>query len=235
MKISRNVIKYCFLPFLVVLPIFGNLACSDSDQALDSASATLNEVGKRIVEFPENVETAAPYLKEDISTVWSNLSNQFETYTEDVTVANNSQPEQLQQAMETRDRLISGDSFSEVVDEAMSTLTTDDLENMPTSSLSSLNGVLPFEIDVETCGENLAEVLNNLDIGQVSAILQSEFGYHLIQVLDENGGSLRIGHVVFEIDPSEDAAEESAPDMVAEEADPLQDAIAKLTGYIGNE
>jgi hypothetical protein len=202
MSIRRLYTSLCFIPFICVLPLFGMTACGGvrtSDTGTDSLSA----VGQTLVNIHENARVAAPYLKEDLEKLWNNVAGGVQVYAEDLGVGE--PPHELVQAEEARERLISGASLEEVLSRAATELTPEDLQQMPSQDLNVLNGVLPFEIDLTTCGENLAEVLNNLDIGQVSAILKSEAGYHLIQVVDRDGMRLKIGHIVFQvIPPAED-------------------------------
>ncbi len=224
--------------------MFGILSCSEQE-ALDTASLTLDTINDTISTLPENFEAAAPMLQEDLETLWYNVSGTVETYAHDIGVSEPEHPladnsattdEPLQLAEEAREQLISGTTFNELLATAAAHLTQNDLENIETTDINALNGILPFDVDLESCGENMAEVLNSLDIGQVSAILQSELGYHLIQVLDRNGGRVQIGHIIFEIDPQVELADESTDEnLIAEETDPVQDAISRLAGILDNQ
>jgi hypothetical protein len=227
-------LKHCIIPFLCVLPMFGALACSQ-DVAVETTTQSMDQIGTAISDLPENARIAAPYLQEDLETLWYSITGNIEVAAQTIGVEEPSHP--LAEAQEAREKLISGESFMEVARQAMTQLTKDDLEEMPTSDLGALNGVLPFEIDLESCGENLAEVLNSLDVGQVSAVLKSKVGYHLVQLIDREGGRLRIGHVVFEIDPPDDASQPDESDEseeVATETDPLADAISRLARAIAD-
>lgn len=225
MKLSKYLINSIIIPFLIVLPMLSQIACT-AEIAADTANGTLDDIGQSLTQLSGNVQSAAPYLQKDLEDLWLSVSGDIEVYAEEVGISNSSHP--LAQAEDTRDKLIAGETFNEVLAKAANQLTTDDLENMPIHDLSALNGVLPFELNLDSCGENLAEVLNSLDIGQVSAILKSEAGFHLIQLLDRNGGSVRIGHVVFEVDPSEEVPE-SPMDTTAKNPDPFDEAMNKLT------
>jgi len=225
MKKSDLWIYFCFIPFLCVLPVFTVTACS-ADQASSLANQGVQTIGQSIKDLPQSAQTAAPYLQEDLEKLWNNVAGGMQVYGEQVGISA-PQPA-LAEAELTRERLIAGASFDDVVAKAATELTPEDLKEMPTSDLSALNGILPFEIDLSTCGENLAEVLNNLDIGQVSAVLRSEAGYHLIQLLDRDGAKVKIGHIVFQVDPS--LADQASPSgQVAETPGPVGEAIERLT------
>ncbi|MFH1676581.1 MAG: peptidylprolyl isomerase, partial [bacterium] len=191
----------------------------------------LNYVGQSVKELPRNFEAAAPYLKKDLEKTWNHVAGTMTVYGEQIGISEPSHP--LAMAEEAREKLISGENFEEVVAEAQKELTTEDLKEVPSSNLAALNGVLPFEIDLAKCGGNLAEVLNSLDVGQVSAILKSKAGYHLIKLIDRDGAKVKIGHIVFEIKPETETAEEPAV-KDADAGGPLKEAIAKLTQAIAN-
>jgi hypothetical protein len=209
--------------------MFGMLACGNADQVAAKAGAGIQAAGKQISELPGSIRDASPYIKEDLERLWNQVAGDIEVYAQGLGIEEPSH--QLAEANEAREKLISGESFEEVLRIARNELTKEDLENMPSSDLNVLNGILPFEIDLTKCGENLAEVLNSLDIGQVSAVLRSERGFHIIQLIDRNGGRVRIGHIMFEVDP---AIETAPADESADEdtPDPVADAIAKLTRAI---
>jgi len=224
-------IKHCIIPFLCVLPLFSIAACSQ-DVAIDTTTRSVEQIGTAITDLPENARIAAPYLQEDLEILWYSVTGNIEVAAQTIGVEEPSHP--LSEAQEAREKLISGASFMEVARQAMTQLTEEDMEAMPVSDLGALNGVLPFEINLESCGENLAEVLNALDVGQVSAVLKSKVGYHLVQLIDREGGRLRVGHVVFEIDPDDDASQPEEPEKVATEYDPLEDAISRLARAIAD-
>lgn len=225
MNSISNTIKTCIIPFLCVLPMFGTLACSQ-DVATETTTQSMEQIGTAITDLPQNARIAAPYLQEDLEKLWYSITGNIEVAAQ--TVGVEEPPHPLAEARQAREKIISGENFMEVARGAMSELTREDIETMPTEDLDALNGILPFEVDVESCGENLAEVLNSLDVGQVSAILKSKVGYHLVQLIDREGGRLRVGHVVFEIEPDADASQPEEPEKVAEENDPLRDAVSRL-------
>ena len=167
MKLAKLIIK-CLLPVIAVIPIFTYMACSAS-RAANVTNDGLNYVGQSVKDLPQNLEAAAPYLKKDLETTWNRLAGTMTVYGERVGISEPSHP--LAMAEEAREKLISGESIEEVVAEAQKELTTEDLKEVSSSDLAALNGVLPFDIDLTKCGGNLAEVLNSLDVGQVSAIL----------------------------------------------------------------
>jgi hypothetical protein len=211
MKHTSPLINLCIIPIICILPIFSSTACS-TDQASKVANNGAQMVQQNLSQLPENYRVAAPYIQEDLEKLWNNVAGGIEVYGEDLGV--HTPTHALAAAKEARERLIAGTSFDDVVKKAQSELTTDDLKNMPTSDLSALDGILPFDIDLTTCGENLAEVLNNLDIGQVSAVLRSEAGYHLIQLINRDGGKVKIGHIIFQVDPTiADSAAPAVPDQ----------------------
>lgn len=229
MKSTRNPIYLCLIPLICVLPMFGTMACT-VDEAAMAAEVGSESFGNQIAELHETWNDASPYLQEDLERLWHRIAGEVEIYAEELGIAEPMHP--LEDAREARERLIAGESFNDVVRAAMSGLTHDDLEQMPASDLNVLNRVLPFDIDLTQCGESLADVLNALDIGQVSAILQSEQGFHIIQLIDREGGRLKIGHIVFEINPAIQTAE--TEEAVDEEAsgNPIDEAIARLTRAI---
>jgi len=232
MKLSRTLINYCFIPILCVLPMCGLLSCT-SQRALDTTSATFDMIGQSISDLPENVEAASPMLQKDLQNVWNRVAGQLEVVAEDAGLSE--PPHPLAEAEQVRETLIAGASFNELLANASNNLETEDLQNINTGDIGSLNGILPFDIDLESCGENLAEVLNSLDVGQVSAVLQSEMGYHLIQLIDRNGGRIRIGHLVFEVEPTPELAEEPTDEKIAQEENPLQDAISQLASVLDDQ
>ncbi len=229
MKPTTPLINLCFIPLICVLPLFGSLACSVVE-ASDIAADGVEAIGNGLSELPDNLREAGPYLQEDLEILWQEISDGIDTYAEEFGVQEPHHP--LTRCREVRERLIAGESFNEVIRNAMNELTRDDLENMPISDLNALNRVLPFEVDLAECSGNLADVLNSLDIGQVSAVLRSEAGYHLIQLLDREGGQVKIGHVVFAITP----AIEDEPEPEEEEApDSLLEAISKLSEAVNSQ
>ncbi len=229
MKSTRNPIFLCLIPLICVLPMFATMACT-VDEAAMATEVGIESFGDQIAELPDTWRDASPYLQEDLERIWNRVAGEVEVYAEEFGVAEPMHP--LEDAREARERLIAGESFNDVVRAAMSGLTRDDLEQMPVSDLDILNRVLPFDIDLTQCGESLADVLNALDIGQVSTILQSEQGFHIIQLIDREGGRLKIGHIVFEVNPAIQTAETEEP--VDEEAsgNSIDDAIARLTRAI---
>lgn len=231
MKTSRFPISLCILPFLCVLPMFTMTACT-ADDASNAAANGAQMVGDSLRNLPENYQAARPYLKEDLQNIWNNVAGGIEVCAEPLGISE--PPHELAQAEEARELLISGASFGEVANKASSELTTQDLEQVPASDLSILNGILPFDINLTACGENLAEVLNTLDIGQVSAVLQSEAGYHLIQLIDRDGVRVKIGHIVFQVDPAVADQETPPSEQVAEATDPLTEAVERLAEALKN-
>lgn len=228
MKSPNLVISLCLIPLICLIPVFGLTACTVEEGA-EVAADGMEVVGKSLAELPENLRLAAPYLQEDAETAWNGIAGSIEVYAEEFGV---SQPTRaLTECRRAREKLIAGASFSEVVAGAIRTLTPQDLKQMPPPDLSALNGILPFDIDLSECGDNLSEILNSLDVGQISAILRSEAGYHLIQLVDRDGARVRIGHVVFQVNPAIDSSQDEQPD-VAEASDDLTDALAKLAGAI---
>jgi hypothetical protein len=206
-------------------------ACT-ADDASNIAANGAQYIGDSLRDLPENYQAAKPYLKEDLQNIWNKVAGGIEVCAEPLGISE--PPHELAQAEEARELLISGASFDEVVNKATSELTTQDLEQVPSSDLSVLNGILPFDIDLTTCGENLAEVLNNLDIGQVSAVLQSEAGYHLIQLIDRDGAQVKIGHIIFQVDPTVAEQETPPTDQVAEATNPLTEAVERLAEALKN-
>ncbi len=229
MRLTRHFLYFCFIPFICVLAAFGLHACT-AQQAADTAAGTIQTLGDRVADLPQNVNTAAPYMQQDLEKLWYDVAGTFEACGDNVGVSE--PPHPLVEAEAAREKLIAGESFNEVVANATRELTPDDLKSIPSSDLEALNGVLPFEVDLESCGENLAEVLNSLDIGQVSAILKSKAGYHLIQLLDRDGVRVRIGHIVFEIKPADDVPEDEPQEAAAAPMTPFDEAIAKLNKAI---
>ena len=221
MYLFNNLIKSIFLPFLFIFPLLGYIACT-SDVSLRRTDNAFDTLGQSIADIPENVEAAAPMIQGDIKGLWADVSDQMVVYGEGIGISE--PPHPLAEAEEAREKLISGASFREVVANAMGQITPDDLANIHSSELARLNGILPFEIDVNKCGESLAEVLNSLDIGQVSAVLQSSEGYHLIQLIDRNGANVRIGHLLFQVDPN--ANDQS---QVSDKPTGYDEAVEKLT------
>ena len=218
--------KYCIVPLIFFLPTLGGIACS-TQAALNTTADALHAAGNGINTVSDNLREAAPFIEEDLENAWYNLTGNMSEIYETTDFAQNSPA--LAEAQEARDKLISGTSIAELVANASNLITTDDVERINNGDFGSLNGILPFEINVESVGEDLAAVLNSLDIGQVSAILQSEVGYHLVQLLDENGGQIRIGHLVFQVDPVEETVDEPVEEATAtEELNPLQQAINRL-------
>jgi hypothetical protein len=201
-------------------------------QAAGTASKGAVQVGQAFSDFQENAKVAAPYLQEDLEKLWNTVAGNIEVYGADMN-RGATEPTALVEAEQAREKLISGGSFADVVAKASTELSQDDLSKMPTSDLTALNGILPFDIDLSTCGENLAEVLKTLDIGQVSAILKSDAGYHLIQVIDRDGARFKIGHVVFLVDPNKDQTPASTKD--AKVPDPMKEAIERLAEALNGQ
>jgi len=220
----NNLIKSVILPFLFIFPLLGYIACT-SDIALQKTDNTFDALGQSIADIPENVEAAAPMIQGDLKGLWSEVSGDMVVYAEGIGISE--PPHPLAEAEEAREKLISGASFREVVANAMSQITPDDLANIHSTELARLNGILPFEIDVNECGESLAEVLNSLDIGQVSAVLQSPEGYHLIQLIDRNGANVRIGHLIFQVDPYTDNTQ-----LASDKPAGYDEAVEKLTKFL---
>ncbi len=232
MNSRKYLIDLCIIPFLCILPLFGLTACT-SEEVTNATALGAETVGNSIADFPDNIRIATPYLQEDLETLWYTVSGSFEVAADTVGVGE--PPHALTQARRVREKLISGATLEEVIAHAASRLTPEDLENMPISDLGALNGVLPFDINLESCGESLAEVLNSLDIGQVSAVLKSEVGYHIVQLIDRHGGSVRLGHVVFEVEPGTQVAEQNDVEAVPEVPEPLRDAISRLARAIEDQ
>jgi len=231
MRLPNYAINLCLIPFICILPVFGLAACT-GEQAANAAAYTVETIGQSVADLPENVRVAAPYMQEDLEKLWYSVSGTIEVAAQDIGVSE--PPHMLARAQQCREKLISGASFAEVAAKVMSQVTPEDLQNIPSSDLGVLNGILPFEIDLESCGESLAEVLNSLDVGQVSAVLKSEVGYHLIQLIDREGGRVKIGHLVFEVVPATAVADQPPP-PTAEEPDPLQQALLKLARALNDQ
>lgn len=230
MKLSTQLIKnLCLIPFVLLMPIFSGIACT-AEEAASATADTLAVVGDGITDLSMNLKEAGPFLQDDLQAIWYDVTGTIEPYHETVDPVHT--PQALEQAQDTRDKLISGASWSDLVANAANQITPEDFERINNGDYGALNGILPFEINVDSVGEDLAAVLNNLDIGQVSAILQSEIGYHLIQLLEEHGGQIRIGHVVFQIEPTLDVPVEERDEVVAE-ADPVDEALNRLASLLG--
>jgi hypothetical protein len=230
MKLSTRTIKnLCLIPFVLLMPIFGGIACTAEEAAIATAD-TLAVVGEGITDLSTNLKEAGPYFKDDLQAIWYDMTGTIEPYHSTIDPVNT--PEALAQAQDTRDKLISGANWSDLVMNAANQITSEDYKQINDGDYGALNGILPFEINVDSVGEDLAAVLNSLDIGQVSAILQSEIGYHLIQLLDEHGGQIRIGHVVFQVEPTLDEPAPEQEEVVAE-ADPLEEALNRLASLLG--
>lgn len=231
MKLSTQTIKnLCLIPFVLLMPIFGGIACTVEEAAGATADA-LTVVGEGLSDLSINLKEAGPYIEDDLQAIWYDMSETIEPYHETIDPVHT--PQALAQAQDTRDKLISGASWSDLVANAANQFTSEDFERINDGDYGALNGILPFEINVDSVGEDLAAVLNSLDIGQVSAILQSEVGYHLIQLLDEHGGQIRIGHVVFQIEPTLDESVAVREEVVAE-ADPVEEALNRLASLLGH-
>lgn len=229
MNFRKHLINLCFLPILCVIPLFGSVSCADAE-ASGLATDGYDYVKERVEELPENAKIAAPYIQEDLEILWHNVAGNVEVYAADLGIEE--PPHPLAEANEFRDKLISGASFEELVAEVYENITPQDLRNMPSDDLKALNGILPFDVDLSTCGETLADVLNSLDIGQVSAVLRSEDGFHVIQLLNREGGRLRIGHVIFEIAP---VSETTAPENDRASSDtPYEAAMKKMNWAMEN-
>lgn len=229
--ITKNLaINACFIPFLCILPVFTLSACTVREMT-DIASQSAQTIGTSLASFPENAKAAAPYLQEDLEKLWRNVSAGIEIAKSQVGIAE--PPHELSEANKARELLIAGESIEEVARKASETLTEEDLKKIPSSDLKVLNGVLPFEIDLTTCGENLAEILNHLDIGQISAVLQSEAGYHLIKLIDRDGMKVKIGHVVFQVVPETDSSQPASV-QEAELSDPMKEAVERLSKVLNN-
>jgi hypothetical protein len=238
MKLSKLIIKkLCILPLVILLPPLGTTACT-AQKALNSAADVLKGAGDGMAIMSDSLREAAPSIQDDLENAWYRLSGDMREVPETVDLSQT--PPALAEAQEARDKLISGASFADMVSNAASQVTAEDIERINSGDFGALNGILPFEIDVNSVSEDLAAVLNSLDIGQVSAILQSDAGYHLIQLLDENGGHIRIGHLLFQVDPvaGEPTVEEPTIDEPgeepAEELNPLQQAINSLAAMMEN-
>lgn len=230
MKLSKlNIKKFCILPLIFLLPSLTGTACS-TEAVVNSTADAFEAVGDGMGILSENLRESAPYIEDDLENAWYSLTGEMKEvpWTMDTAAT----PPELAQAQETRDKLISGANFGDLIANATNMITSEDIERINNSDFGALNGILPFEINVDSVGEDLAAVLNALDIGQVSAILESEIGYHLIQLLDDNGGHIRIGHMVFQVTPAggvdEPVAEEPSDIQQAEDVDPLQQAINRL-------
>jgi hypothetical protein len=232
MRLNRLFLNLCIIPFICVIPLFGTSACS-SDQATDIATQGASTVQQSISDLSENAQAAAPYIQEDLEKLWGTMAGNIDVYAEQLGVEQPSH--ELVCAEEAREKLISGESFNDVVAKALSELTPEDLQGVSSQELNQLNGILPFDIDLTTCGENLAEVLNNLDIGQVSAILQSDAGYHLIQVIDRDGMNVKIGHILFQVVPPAGDQATQPPSQDTEASDPLNEAFEHLTEALVNK
>jgi len=220
MNTSTKAIKSVILPLLFIFPLMGIMACSS-----DTTNQAFDRLGETIADIPENVETASPMIQDDLENIWADVSGQMEVYAAEIGLEEPSHP--LADAQDARDKLISGTSFRDVVANASNEVTTEDLTGIHADELAGLNGILPFDIDITKCGETLAEVLNSLDIGQVSSILETEQGFHLIKLIDRDGARVRIGHLVFEIDPQL----EEEP-TVADQPEGMDEAIAKLNDVL---
>jgi hypothetical protein len=233
MNFSKSIIKkFCIVPLIFLLPPLGGLACSTS-AALNTTADVLNAAGDGINSMSDNIREEAPYIEQDLEAAWYDLAGTMGPAPVSADALTESPA--LAEAEEAREKLILGTSVSDLVTNATNMVTAEDIERIKNGDFGALNGILPFEIDVNSVGEDLAAVLNSLDIGQVSAILKSQAGYHLVQLLDENGGHIRIGHLLFQIDPGvepstdETAVEETPADAVpAENADPVQQALDRL-------
>lgn len=231
MKLSTHTIKkLCLIPFVLLMPIFGGIACT-VEKAAGATAEALTVVGEGLSDLSMNLKEAGPYIEDDLQAIWYDMSETIEPYHETIDPVHT--PQALEQAQDTRDKLISGTSWSDLVANAANQFTSEDFERINDGDYGALNGILPFEINVDSVGEDLAAVLNSLDIGQVSAILQSEVGYHLIQLLDEHGGQIRIGHVVFQIEPTLDESVAVREEVVAE-ADPVEEALNRLASLLGH-
>ncbi|MCX6647233.1 MAG: peptidylprolyl isomerase [bacterium] len=233
MKLSTSTIKkFCIVPLIFLLPPLGGFACTTT-AALNTTADVLNAAGDGINAMSDNIREEAPYLEQDLEAAWYNLAGTMGPAPVSADPATASPA--LAEAQEAREKLISGSSVADLVANATNLVTAEDIERINNGDFGALNGILPFEINVNSVGEDLAAVLNSLDIGQVSAILKSQAGYHLIQLLDENGGNIRIGHLIFQVDPTaepatnETAGDETSTDTVpTENADPFQQALDRL-------
>lgn len=227
MNTPTRVINLCLVPLICVLPLFGMAACT-ATEAAEMAADGVEVFQDNLAELPDNLRTAGPYIQDDMEVLWNRVAAGIEVAADEVYMSHPPRP--LTEARQVRVKLISGESFEEVVKNATTVLTPEDLKDMPIPDLSTLNGILPFEIDLRACGDNLAEVLNSLDVGQVSAVLRSEAGYHLIQLVDREGTRVRIGHVLFQVDPATDEADAPPAEVMPE--DLLDEAVEKLVEAI---
>jgi hypothetical protein len=233
MKLSTSIIKnLCIVPLIFLLPPLGGLACT-TQAALNTTADVLNAAGNGINAMSDNIREEAPYIEQDLEAAWYNLAGTMGPAP--VSADPVTESTALAEAQEARDKLISGTNVSDLVSNATNLVTAEDIDRIKNGDFGALNGILPFEINVNSVGEDLAAVLNSLDIGQVSAILKSQAGYHLVQLLDENGGNIRIGHLIFQVDPgAEPAADEATAEdtstetVPAENADPFQQALNRL-------
>lgn len=124
MKLSRILINYCLIPILCIVPIFGAIACSVEEGSVYTANA-VEKIGNSIVNFPENLRTAAPYMQEDVTTWWCEVSGSAEAYAQEVGLH---EPLHTLAVNPGEDKpVISGSSFSDVLRKARNLITPSDL------------------------------------------------------------------------------------------------------------